>query len=442
LRDTQRSKPIEQEVAEQTWTDFSAVHMKKRWEAMTRLRLSLVIARNILVIPSHLENPSILHHAMSRLPRALAAIVLLALARRAPRAAAQADLAPAPAPVPAPPVYPTASWISLMAAEQLTNADIWDPELKIFTANYAFQGEGFVAASPARPYRPPRRPSPARARALLKGAAPLLPTRRAALARSRLRPASTHPLKPGIEGAGNGTEATVRAGGGAWNTVPDACANSTLVNLFTTTQTTAAVAGGWGYPVYNGSGMPVVFSWPLLSSTANASDFLFTLSTGEQVSPGGASIVPNFEGNERHVIVLFGEMGNRLGPEEPGAVWVTKVEVVDDGTPIMAVGPDGVPVSTVGLSYDAGCCTSYGENAAGPRLVAAKLSAMSTTGEATAANGASYPNDCVSLYGDDARWRLRMYTSGAHGRRCAGVMLPTAPKKLTLHLPLSSLQAA
>lgn len=162
--------------------------------------------------------------------------------------------------------------------------------------------------------------------------------------------------------------------------------------------------------------MPVVFSWPILSSTANGSDFLFTLSTGEKVNPGGASILPNAEANERHVIVLFGLMGNRLGPEEPGAVWVTKVEIVDDGTPIMAVGPDGVPVSTVGLSYDASCCTSYGENAAGPRLVAAKLSAMSVAGEASAANGAAYPNDCASLYGDDARWRLRMYTSGARRR--------------------------
>jgi len=36
--------------------------------------------------------------------------------------------------------YPTANYVTLMSNDTLINADLWDEEPKIFTANYAFEG--------------------------------------------------------------------------------------------------------------------------------------------------------------------------------------------------------------------------------------------------------------------------------------------------------------
>ena len=36
--------------------------------------------------------------------------------------------------------YPTANYVALMSNDTLINADLWDEEPKIFTANYAFEG--------------------------------------------------------------------------------------------------------------------------------------------------------------------------------------------------------------------------------------------------------------------------------------------------------------
>jgi hypothetical protein len=44
--------------------------------------------------------------------------------------------------------------------------------------------------------------------------------------------------------------------------------------------------------------------------------------------------------------VVFGEFGNRLAPGEPGAIYPVGIEIVEDDTPLMAVGADG-PVSLV-----------------------------------------------------------------------------------------------
>jgi len=45
----------------------------------------------------------------------------------------------APAPASPPPRYPTAGYVNLMQ-DVIINADLWDKEPRIFTANYAFEG--------------------------------------------------------------------------------------------------------------------------------------------------------------------------------------------------------------------------------------------------------------------------------------------------------------
>src|SRR5690606_16947501 len=125
------------------------------------------------------------------------------------------------------------------------------------------------------------------------------------------------------------------------------------------------------------------------------------------VTPAFATIQPNYEYNERQVAVLFGEFGNRLRPDEAGALYPVRVEIVADDKPLLLVGPEG-PVSAVGLVKE-----SSNPYVAGPSLVAAKLTRGSSGGEGgPRVLGGPFPNDGAALYGDAAKFRLRTYTSG------------------------------
>ena len=265
--------------------------------------------------------------------------------------------------------YPTSSYVALMSNDTLINADLWDEEPKIFTANYAFEG---------------------------------------------------------IQGVEGTSQEAIEAAGGTWiEDVPEAC-NNIVFPVRTSCQTPSTVANGFGWPTYYADAMPIVFSWPVKASTVNASDFQFTLNTGRVVSPEVASIKPNDEWNERSTVVVFGHFGNRIAPGLPGAEYVVKVDIVDDGTPLMLVGRGGKLFNAVGLSYDASCCPPYGPDAKGPTLVAAKLSYFSDKGEYTSSNGIAYPNSCSDLYGDGVQYRLRMYTSGGFSPDGVSALTPDA----------------
>ena len=201
-------------------------------------------------------------------------------------------------------------------------------------------------------------------------------------------------------------QADVIAAGGAWQnvTTPDPPARAV-----TSSSTPQGTAVAFGYPVNYADALPVVFSWPVLPSTVQASDFLYTLNTGEKISPEVVSINPNMEYNERSTVVTFGEYGNRLTPGTEGAIYVTNVEIVADDTALQLVGPDGL-VSAVGLSFASG--NPYVPNG-GPSLVGAKLSIMSTAGEgAPPVFTGQLPNDGIAYYGDAAEYRLRLLTTG------------------------------
>jgi hypothetical protein len=199
------------------------------------------------------------------------------------------------------------------------------------------------------------------------------------------------------------SEAAVRAAGGAWNAVN--CPSSDLWG-FTSASTPQQVQAAFGPAVTNADGLPVEFSWPIRPSTLGPTDFRITLSDGTQVTPLTAAVFPNAEYNERSTAVLFGHFGDR------GSVYPVRTEVVADATPLQLIGPGGRPRSAVGLSATA-TQSPYGPPGSGPRLVAAKLTRLSTKGEGAPAPFAStLPNDGRTLYGARARYRLRVFTSG------------------------------
>jgi poly(3-hydroxybutyrate) depolymerase len=160
-------------------------------------------------------------------------------------------------------------------------------------------------------------------------------------------------------------------------------------------------------------GLPIVFSWPVDTSTIGLTDFQVILNTGDIVRPLALSAFPNFELNERNTVAVFGEFGNRLPSSDPDSRFPIRVEIVEDDTPLLLVGPDSQVVSGVGLSWETSS-SPYDENN-GPRLVGAKLNRI--TGP-MAGEGFNSPipvpaNDHSVLY-DEGDFMLRMLTSGGY----------------------------
>lgn len=213
--------------------------------------------------------------------------------------------------------------------------------------------------------------------------------------------------------------AAVTAAGGAWNT---------LTNCSTTPTTISHTTAVSPEQYYFGSGVRGQFldvvqvqtSWPVRPSTLDGTDFKVTLNDGSIAQAVAAMVVPNFEYNERSVIILNGEFGNRFPKSDPRVRYPVRVDIVRDATPLQLVGPRGRLASAVGMSIT-NDKTPYDDQPSdprkwtGPRLIAAKVTRMSTLGE----NGplplkqGLLPNDGVSMYGEEkAKFRLRMLTVG------------------------------
>jgi hypothetical protein len=228
-----------------------------------------------------------------------------------------------------------------------------------------------------------------------------------------------------------GSEARARAVGGTWNTVSCATGETPALSAYTSASTPEQVAFAYGFPTTISDGLPVEFSWPIRPSTLDPTDFRVTLSNGGSVTPDLASVYPNAEYNERSVAVLFGHFGNRLPPEDRSAVYPVRTTVVPDVTPLQLVGPDGRLASAVGFSATSST-TPYADPSAppaqrtGPHLVAAKLTRISTRGEdAPGPFSSELPNDGVTLYGEAAAFRLRVFTSGGFSPDGVRAVFPT-----------------
>ena len=222
------------------------------------------------------------------------------------------------------------------------------------------------------------------------------------------------------------SEFLVRIAGGGWSDVPDD-GNGVPLRAQTSAASPFNIWFGYGTPAFFCDGLPVEFSWPVQPSTVDATDFLVTLSDGTEVVPNAASIFPNFEYNERSTVVLIGQFGDRLDPStEEDAVYMVKLEIVEDDTPLHLVGLRGELRSAVGMSYGDGetPMTAY-LNGSGPRLCAAKLSRLRIVGD----NGppmlrGALPNHGKAIWGPTAKYRLRVLTTGGFSPDGVASVLP------------------
>ena len=236
------------------------------------------------------------------------------------------------------------------------------------------------------------------------------------------------------------TQELVEQAGGAW--LSDIGCNPDDIGLFTTTSLQSQVGVIYILQTPYGElkdgaigldGLPIVFSWPVATSTISLTDFQFTLNTGEIVTPLAASSAPNLENNERNCLVVFAEFGNKLPSNHPDSRFPVKCEIIADETPLMLVGPNNQMVSAVGLTWET--TTSPYDDNNGPRLVGAKLNYVGnqSVGEGISNpifnnNWTAFPNDEFALYGG-GDFRLRMLTTGGFSPDGVRGVLPTDYEK-------------
>jgi hypothetical protein len=141
-------------------------------------------------------------------------------------------------------------------------------------------------------------------------------------------------------------------------------------------------------------------------------DFRFTLNTGDVNIANSGGMWPNWELNERNVVVVFGVFGNRGRSSEADAIFPIRLDIVEGDTPLLLVGPAGMEVSAVGPSWE----TDTSPYESGPRLVGAKLNAVGDEalgeGGLTVAQALGLlPNDEFALF-NGGDFRIRVLTTG------------------------------
>ena len=229
--------------------------------------------------------------------------------------------------------------------------------------------------------------------------------------------------EPGILSAGMGfegiigwpevNEETVREAGGSWyGSVMCTNGEDPPAGAYTSTVSTAGVELFYKGTAEDDDGLPIVFSWPVATETVDLTDFQFTLNTGKIVFPNSAGLLPNWELNERNTVVVFGDFGNRGLSSEEGAIFPVRLDIVEDETPLLLIGPNGQEFNAVGLSWE----TDTSPYDSGPKLVGAKLNhvgneALGEGGLGFGTRSGVLPNDELSLY-DEGDFRIRVLTTG------------------------------
>ena len=217
----------------------------------------------------------------------------------------------------------------------------------------------------------------------------------------------------GIIGWPEINEETVREAEGSWY-ASVMCTNSEdpPAGAYTSTVSTAGIELFYKGTAEDDDGLPIVFSWPVATETVDLTDFQFTLNTGEIVFPNSAGMLPNWELNERNTVVVFGDFGNRGLSSEEDAIFPVRLDIVEDETPLLLIGPNGQEFNAVGLSWE----TDTSPYDSGPKLVGAKLNhvgneALGEGGLGFGTRSGVLPNDELSLY-DEGDFRIRVLTTG------------------------------
>ncbi|AFZ53621.1 DUF4114 domain-containing protein [Cyanobacterium aponinum] len=232
---------------------------------------------------------------------------------------------------------------------------------------------------------------------------------------------------PGMTGTDQASQDIAFANNVSWQ---DLGGNTTMnQRAYTSAISTDTVQATYDVDIEKLDNIPVVFSFPLLPTTVNPTDFRITRNDGVVVTPVIASFLPNAEYNERQTVVITGEFGNRGIPGTEGAIYPVSVSTVLDSTPLEMIGEDGL-MSAVGITVDSQNPYVVGN---GPKMVTAKLNRFSDLGEGAPLWLVTNQNNSGSdLYGEQALFRLRIYTSAGFSPDGIASILPTDYQKFFL----------
>lgn len=177
---------------------------------------------------------------------------------------------------------------------------------------------------------------------------------------------------------------------------------------------------------YKFDNIPICFSFPILPSSVDISQFYITLNNGFVTKPIAFSFSPNTKLNEKQCIVIGGYFNNKI-TTGPNAIYPASLEIVEgsNGKRMMAIGPNGLYDMT-GKSVS--CSNPYSQPLEIASVVLTKYNlpgVYNYLGDiGCGVNPIENVNSPLSLYSTDAEYRFRIFTKGGYSPNGISSMLP------------------
>lgn len=173
--------------------------------------------------------------------------------------------------------------------------------------------------------------------------------------------------------------------------------------------------------------MPICFSFPILPSSVEPSQFLLTLSNGLVTKPITFTFSPNTKLNEKQCIVICGYFNNKI-TTGPNAIYPVSLEIVESpksGKRMMAIGPNGLYDMT-GKTVQ--CSNPYSEPLEIASVILTKYNLPNIynyLGDVGCGiNNIEENNSGLVLYSTEAQYRFRIFTKGGYSPNGIVSMFP------------------
>lgn len=177
--------------------------------------------------------------------------------------------------------------------------------------------------------------------------------------------------------------------------------------------------------------IPICFSFPILPSSVDSTQFLIQLNNGMYIKPLKFTFSPNTKFNEKQCIVVCGYFNNKI-TSGPNAIYPITLSIVEatNGKRMMAVGPNGLYDMT---GKTVNCSNPYSEPL---EIASAILTKYNLPGIynylgdiGCGINKIEDSNSSYELYGNDAEYRIRIFTKGGYSPNGIISMFPNYYEK-------------
>lgn len=177
---------------------------------------------------------------------------------------------------------------------------------------------------------------------------------------------------------------------------------------------------------YKFDNIPICFSFPILPSSVDISQFYITLNNGIITKPITFTFTPNTKFNEKQCIVICGYFNNKI-TTGPNALFPVSIEIIEafNGKRMMAVGPNGLYDMT---NKTVKCSNPYTQPLEIASVILNKYNLpdiYNYLGDiGCGINPIENNNSGYVLYSDNAQYRFRIFTKGGYSPNGISSMLP------------------